>query len=126
MWQILFLFSKVSSAAFNILLVNHMNPYFILLILMIDQISSDLHGVIIKFKTKQPRTVHNAIKMQIMLEFSTEDGQFQVLFILCLVLLSSGKYRFNQVYPLTKLVEIFYACTSILRKKSLSGDTWNP
>ena len=41
--------------------------------------------------------VWNFIKMRIMTEFSTEDGQYRVLYIICLVLLSAGKYRFNQL-----------------------------
>ena len=41
--------------------------------------SSDLHGAGIKLKTTKPRIFYNYIKMRIMIEFSTEDGQFQVL-----------------------------------------------
>ena len=78
-------------------LVTHMNLSFILLIIMMDQISSGLHGVEIKLKIAQTRIVWNVIKMQIMPELSTEDGQFRVLYILCLVLLSAEKYRFNQL-----------------------------
>ena len=92
MWHIIFLVSKVSSAVFNIWSVTHINPYRILLILMMAQISSDLHGVGIKLKTTQPIIFYNAIKMQIMLEFSTEDGQYQVFFILFLFFLSSRNY----------------------------------
>ena len=64
---------------------------------MMDEMSSDLHGVEMKLRTTQPRIVWNVIKIQIMLELSTEDGQFRVLYILCLVLLSDGKYRFDQI-----------------------------
>ena len=53
------------------------NLYFIVIILMIDQMSSDLHGVGIKLKTTQPRIAYNAINMRIMLEVLTEDSQFQ-------------------------------------------------
>ena len=59
--------------------------------------SSDLHGVGIKLNTTKPRIVYKYINMWIMLEFSTEDGQFQVLFILSLALLSDVKYIFNQL-----------------------------
>ena len=47
-----------------------------------DQMSSDLHEVGINLKTKQPRIVYNATTTWIMIELSTEDGKFQVLFIL--------------------------------------------
>ena len=70
-----------------------------------SQQSSDLHGVVIKLNTTKPIIVYNAMKMRIILEFSAEDGQFQVFLILSFVLLSSGKYRFNQVYPLTPLMD---------------------
>ena len=40
--------------------------------------------------------------MKIMIELSTEDVQFQVFFVLCLVFLSAVKYRFDQLYPLTQ------------------------
>ena len=43
----------------------------ILLIIMMDQISSDLHGVGIKLNTTPPRIVKTSIKMHIMLELST-------------------------------------------------------
>ena len=62
---------------------------------MVDQISSYLHGVVIKFNATQPIIIWNAIKMRIILELSIEDGQFQVLFILSLMLLYAEKYRFN-------------------------------
>ena len=62
---------------------------------MIYKILSYLHGVGIKLKTTQPIIIYNAIKMRIMVKVSTEDNQFQVLFVLSLVLLSDGKYRFN-------------------------------
>ena len=64
---------------------------------MMAQMSSDLHGMGTKLKTKQPNFFKNAINMRIMLELSTEDGQFQVLYILCLMLLYAGKYIFNQI-----------------------------
>ena len=64
--------------------------------------------------------------MRIMLEFSTEDGQFQVLYILCLVLLSPGNYILNQLYNLTPLMEKLDARTKMSRKLRLSGDTWKP
>ena len=35
--------------------------------------------------------------MQIMIEISTEDGQFQVLYILWLVLLYAENYRFKPI-----------------------------
>ena len=41
-------------------------PIFILLIIMMDKMLSDLHGVGIKLNTKQPRIVFNLIKMWIM------------------------------------------------------------
>ena len=40
-----FLVSKVSSAEFNIWIVTLINSYFVLLIIMMDQMSSDLYGV---------------------------------------------------------------------------------
>ena len=66
---------------------------------MIAQISLDLHGVGIKLKNTQLRIFQNVIKIQIMIEFSTEDkdSKFQLLFILSLVFLSDGKYRFNHI-----------------------------
>ena len=51
-------------------------PIFILLIIMMVQISSDLHVVGIKLKTTQPRIAYNVINMRIMLEVLTEDSQF--------------------------------------------------
>ena len=71
---------------------------------MMDQISSDLHRVGIKFNTTQTRIVWNVIKIQIMPELSTEDGQFWLLYILCLVLLFSIKYLFNQLYNMTTVM----------------------
>ena len=44
--------------------------------------------------------------MHIMLELSTEDGQFKVLLILCLVLLSAEKYILKKLYPMTPLVHV--------------------
>ena len=72
-------------------------PIFILLILMKYQISAGLHGVEIKLKTTQQKIDQNVIRMQTMPELSTEDGQFQVLSTLYLVLMSAGNYRFNQL-----------------------------
>ena len=43
------------------------NPIFILIILMMAQISLGLHGVGIKGKTEQPRIVYNAINIRIVL-----------------------------------------------------------
>ena len=40
LWHLLFLVSNVSSAVLNIRIVTHINPYFILLLLMMYQISS--------------------------------------------------------------------------------------
>ena len=80
---------------------------------MMAQMPPDLHGVGIKLNSTQPIIVYNATNMRIMIEFSTEDGQFQVLFILLLVLLSSGKYRFNQIYTMNTLMEKLDACTSM-------------
>ena len=95
MWHILLLVSKLSSGVFNICIVTLINPYFIILTRMMYQILSYLHGVGIKLKTTQPIIIYNAIKMRIMVKVSTEDNQFQVLFVLSLVLLSDGKYGFN-------------------------------
>ena len=64
--------------------------------------------------------------MWIMIELSTEDGQFQVLFILCLVLLSSGKYISNQLQTLNPLMKKLDACKRLSRKLRLSGYTWKP
>ena len=86
-----------SSNVFNVWLVAHINPSLVLLTIMMAQISSDLHWVGIKLKTTQLRIFYTAIKMRIMLELPTENGQSQVLFVLCLVFLSSGKYRFDQL-----------------------------
>ena len=62
------------------------------LILMMDKISSGLHGVEIKLNTTQSITVWNVFRMQIIPELSSEDGQFQLLYILFLVLMASEKY----------------------------------
>ena len=48
---------QVSNDVFNIWLVTHINLYFILLILMMDQMLSGSHGVEIKLKTTQPKIV---------------------------------------------------------------------
>ena len=125
LWHLPYLVSKVSSTVFNIWLVTNINLSFILLIFMMDQMSSGLNGAEIKFKTTQHRIVQNVIKMQIVLEFSTEDGQFRVLYILCLVLLYAGNYIFNQIQQFTPLMEKLDACTNLLRKLKLSVDTWN-
>ena len=55
---------------------------------MMAQILSGLYGVGIKLRSAQPIIDYNSINMRIMQELFTEDGQFQVLFILSLVLLS--------------------------------------
>ena len=67
------------------------------LILMMDKISSGLHGVEIKLNTTQSITVWNVFRMQIIPELSSEDGQFQLLYILFLVLMASVKYRFKHL-----------------------------
>ena len=95
LWHLPNLYSKVSNDVFNIWLVTHINIYFILLITMMDKMSSGAYGVEIKLKTAQPKIAYNVIRMRIMLEFSTEDGQFHALFTLYLVLLSAGKYIFS-------------------------------
>ena len=46
---------QVIDYVFNIWLVTHINLYFILLIIMMDQISSGLHGLEIKLNTTQPK-----------------------------------------------------------------------
>ena len=51
---------------------------------------------------------------------------FLVLFILCLVLLSAGKYRFNQLYPLTPMMDKLDTFTRMSRKLRLSGDIRKP
>ena len=96
-----FLVSKVSSAVFNIWLVTLINPYFILLLVMMTQMLSELHGAGIKLKNKQPIFLWNTTNMRMMLELSTEYGQFQVLLILPLVFMSSGKYILKQIRPLS-------------------------
>ena len=53
LWNLPYLISKLSNNVFNIWLVTHINLYFILLILMMDQISSVLHVVEIKLNTTQ-------------------------------------------------------------------------
>ena len=93
---------------------------------MVDQIPSDLHGFGIKLNTTQPLIIYNTIKMQIMLEFSTEEGWIQVLFILFLALLSSERYIFNQMWNLTPLMEKLYTCAIMSRKIRLYVYTWKP
>ena len=66
-----YLVSKVSSAMLNIWIVPRINLFFIRIILMMDQMSSGLHGVEIKLNTAQPKIVWNFIKMQITPELST-------------------------------------------------------
>ena len=88
-----------------------------------DQISSELHGVLIKWKNTQPQKIHNAINMQIMLKLLKEYSLFQALFILFLVLLSDGKYRLNQVCNMNPLMDKLDACIRIPRKLRQSGDT---
>ena len=124
LWHLTYLVSKVSKCVFNIWLVTHINLYFILIIIMIDQMSSGLHGVEIKLKTTQHKISQNDIKMHTMPELSTEDGQFRVLSTLYLFQLSDGKYRFSQLQHMTPLTEKLDACTNMLRKLKLSGDTW--
>ena len=59
-----------------------------------DQISSDLHRVVFRLKTTQPKIVWNYIKMKIMSgRFLTEEDRCQGLFILLLLIMSAGKYR---------------------------------
>ena len=64
--HLLFLFSKVSSAASNVYIVTLINLYFILIILIMAQMSSELHGMCLKLKTTQPNIVYNNAKMRIM------------------------------------------------------------
>ena len=123
--HLFFLVSKVSRSLLNIWIFTHMNPHYTLIILMMAQMSSDLPEVGIKFKTTQPRIFQNAIKMWILIELSTEGGQFQVFFILSLVFLDSRKYRLNQLQPMTQLMQKIYSFTSLSRELRLSGETWN-
>ena len=58
-----------------------------------------------------------------MIEFSTEYAQFQVLLILSLVLMSAGKCIFNQIYPLTLLMDKIDAFTRLSIKLRLYGYT---
>ena len=48
------------------------------------------------------------------------------IFIVFLVLLYDGKYRFNQLWPLNPLMDKLYSCTNMSRKMRLSRDTWKP
>ena len=93
---------------------------------MMAQKFSDLHGVVIKWNTTQPRIVYNATNMRIVLELSTEYGQFKVLFILYLEFLYAENYRFNQMWPLTLLMDKIDAFTILSRKIMLSVDKWKP
>ena len=126
LWRLFLLVSKLSSAVFNIWIVTHINPYFILLILMMAQITSKLHGLGTKLKTTQTIIIQNAIKMRIRLESSTKDGPFQALCIPFLILVSDGNYRSNQLQPLTPLMEKLYACKRMSIKLKLNGYTWKP
>ena len=54
LWHTHLLDYKASSAALNSWLITHLNQNFILIIIMMAQMSSDLHGVGIKLKTRQP------------------------------------------------------------------------
>ena len=58
---------------------------------MMDQMTSELNGVVIKFNTTQPRIVYNAIKIRIIPELLTEDGHFLALFMIFLALQYAGK-----------------------------------
>ena len=51
--HLLFLVSKVPSDVFNICLVTLINPSFVILTIIMDQMSSELHGVVIKLYTTQ-------------------------------------------------------------------------
>ena len=73
--------------------------------MMMAQMLSDLHGVVIKWNTTQPRTAYTTIKMSIILELSTEEGHFQVLSILCLLLIYTVKYIFNHLWHMTPLMD---------------------
>ena len=57
LWHIILSVSNVSSAMFDICLINHVNPSFTLLIIMIAQISSDLHIVGVNFNNTPLRMV---------------------------------------------------------------------
>ena len=94
--------------------------------LMMAQMLSDLHGARIKWNTTYPRIFQNTTQMKIVLEVSTEDGQFQVLFILSLAFLNAGQYRSNHMWPLNPLMERLDACTNMSRRINLSGDTSYP
>ena len=67
-----------------------------------------------------------SVNICIMLEISTEDCQFQVLFILFFVFLFDGKYMFSHIKPMAPLVDKLDACASLSRKLRLCGDTWKP
>ena len=88
--------------------------------------SSDLHIRVLKLKTTQPIIVYNSINMFIMLEFLTEDGLFQILFILFLDLMFVLKYRFNQIWTLTPLMDKLDTCIRLSIKLRLSGNIWKP
>ena len=54
-------------------MASHPNkPIFILILIMMAQMLSDLHGVGINLKTTQPRNFYNAIKTRIMIKLLTK------------------------------------------------------
>ena len=53
----------------------------------------------------------------------TENGLFQAWLILFLEFQSTGKYIFDQMYPLTPIVDKLDICTRISGKIRQSGDT---
>ena len=97
LWHLLLLVSKAIRSASNIWLVALINLSFILINILMDKISSDVHWVVIKLKTIQPIIVYSSINTQTMLEYLTESVQFHTLFILFLELQPAGKYRFNHL-----------------------------
>ena len=73
-------------------LASHTRKFiFIAIIIITDQISSDLHEVGLKLNITQPIFVYNSTNMQIIPQLLTEDGQFCGLFILFLELGYAGK-----------------------------------
>ena len=97
MSNLLTLVSKVTIAASNIWIFTLKNLYFIPLVNIMDQISSNLHVVGLKLKTTQPIIVWDAINKCIMIYLLTEDSQFQALFILLLASQAAGRYRYNHL-----------------------------
>ena len=65
LWHLPYLFSKVSNDVFNIWPVAHINPYFIRIILMMDQMSTGLHVLEIKLNTTQLIIGWDVINMHI-------------------------------------------------------------